>query len=622
MRNKLLCLIMAILMIFPLALSSCSTTGSDKDGDETKQSTSTSSAGGTKARTICLYGITGDDTTEAGIKAAQDAINLYSEGTFYARIILKLYPEDEYYSILESKLAQLQKNVDDGISSKYDGSQETTAAEEEDSSNSEKYGNTIIYPDEQDPQVDIFMVRGKDKLEEYYEDEYLVDMNSYLEVSYKLIKKYITSANLGTGQISGAQVGIPNNHVMGEYTYLLLNKEIVDNLYFSPSEVASSTDKLIEYLSDAKKYYGNYVTLYNYPTDMSVHITDEFSLIGGMLYEGVYENTLLTPTNLLADSDYVSYLKLLNNLNRNNYVVEGDKYELPENRNVAAAYIKGGYGIEEQYSDEYYVQAVANPIASSDEYPGTYLCVSPYTTDVDRCVQLIEALTTDKNFRNLLQYGAENTHYTVDYNGIYNIIDDPEYTYSMDPADTGNMFIMAQNSEMSDMMLDLSANDWENAKQQNLYTIKSPYTFFNMSYITEENYWKLSEYWTYTDTEEFNKLAGIDLDLDDEIDTEAKRQAARELDPFFDYPCYYTEEIIDNVCKQSQTIYNSIINYTGNDVEAYIKTMAAEFESSTYYKAFTASETGTIEGSTKLGPNADSPVAQYSRYFDIMSGIR
>lgn len=622
MRNKLICLVMAILMIFPLMFSSCSTGGGQGDTSDTKNSTSTTSAGGTKARTICLYGITGDDTTEAGIKAAEEAINLYTQGTFYAKIVLKLYPEDQYYDILESKLAKHQENVDAGISNKHNGNEETTA-ETGDSSNDKQYGNTIIYPDEQDPQVDIFMVRGKDKLTEYNNEGYLLDINSYLDVSYKLIKKYITSAFLATGQIDGAQVGIPNNHVMGEYTYLLLNKEVVDSLYFSPTEIASSADKLIEYLGDARRYYGNYITMYNYPTDMSVHITDEFSLLGGMLYDGVYENSQLNPSDLLANEDYVSYLKLLNALTKNNYVTEGDKNALPENRNVAAAYIKGGYGIESQYTDNYYVQAVANPVAADGEYPGTYLCVSPYTTDVDRCVQIVEALTTDKNLRNLFQYGAENTHYTVDYNGVYNIADNPEYTYSMNPADTGNMFIMAQNSEMSDVMLSLSANDWENAKQQNLHVIRSPYTFFKINYITAENYWKTSNYWKYTDVEEFNRLAGIDTNLDDAADIEKKREAARELDPFFAYPCYYTSDIVDNVCRQSQSIYNNIVNYTGNDIEAYISTLRTEFESSVYYRAFTAAETGEInEATSNIGPNADSPAAQYTIYYEIMSGLR
>ena len=121
MRNKLICLVMAILMIFPLMFSSCSTGGGQGDTSDTKNSTSTTSAGGTKARTICLYGITGDDTTEAGIKAAEEAINLYTQGTFYAKIVLKLYPEDQYYDILESKLAKHQENVDAGISNKHNG---------------------------------------------------------------------------------------------------------------------------------------------------------------------------------------------------------------------------------------------------------------------------------------------------------------------------------------------------------------------------------------------------------------------------------------------------------------------------------------------------------------------
>ncbi len=648
MRRRIVSIALALLMVMlPISLAACgrsSGTSGTSTGETNSDGSNTNTSKGTKkTRTITIYCPTGDETTEAGIKAAEEAINQYTEGTYLTRIVLKLYPENEYYDVLKSKLEQHQTNVDNGISSKQDPNEENKDNSDENQSD-DKYTSTVKFPDLVDPQVDIFVLNGKDRLEDYakmcgsssYSGDtgYLMPIGSYLEVNYKLIKKYITSSFLSSGMIGDSQVGIPNNHVMGEYTYLLLNKEIVDSLYFSPEEIAGSADKLLEYLSDARKYYGSYIPMYNYPTDRSVQFTDEFSFLGGMVTDGMYEKTQLLPSDLLANAEYVAYLKCLNTLKNGGYVTEGDEYSLPEGKQVAAGYIKGGYGAASKYSEDYYVMTVNEPFATSEEYPGSFLCVSPYTADVDRCVEIIEALTTDSKLRNLFQYGKEGVHYSVNYDGVYKLIKNADTRYDMDPMNTGNEFIMAQNSDMDENMLSLSADDWKGAKQQAAELMRSPYSLFTLTEITAENYWKKSMYWTNTNTAEFNELAGIDPDVLSKEDIKELQDAAREKDPFFEYPCYYTKDIIDNVCAYSKELYNDILNYTGNNFEGYVESIREQFESYSYYKAFIADETGDLparedynsdaayQAALREGPNADSPYAQYKIFYETSAGLR
>ena len=75
MKKRLLCFLIAVLCVLPLALTGC--------GEEEELA-----VGGTKPLTLTLYGITGETTTEEAIKAVEEELNVYTEGKFNTHIVL------------------------------------------------------------------------------------------------------------------------------------------------------------------------------------------------------------------------------------------------------------------------------------------------------------------------------------------------------------------------------------------------------------------------------------------------------------------------------------------------------------------------------------------------------
>ncbi|MBO5040147.1 MAG: hypothetical protein J6D09_03515 [Clostridia bacterium] len=451
MKKRLLAFFIAVTCLVMPALTSCG---------KKKESVST----GTKALTVTLYGIKGEGTTDEAIKAVQDELNVYSEGNLTTRVILKLFTEDEYYAKLDEALLAAKEYEEQESSSKGNGKDKN-----------KNNGNEIVFPEEKGAQVDIFMVRGYEMFNKYNEEENIVSLN--LTDKSALMRKYISDrflalTNMATlGNLGNKYpFGIPNNTVYGDYTYLLVNKEVA-NKYGYAEKNLDTLPELNNLLKDAAKDFGSYVTLYNAP---EINL-DNF---GGTMFGTVVEDTdnaftKKVPTSLLENEKYVEYAKYLNLFKSKGYIVEGDAYALPKDKKVAAAFIKGNAAIPEQYGDDYLVVPYAKPVM---EDMGTIFCVSKYAEDSARALEIINLLQTNAEYRNTFQYGVEDVHYRVDdYTGIIDII---SKDYNMNPQDTGNLFLLKENSSMDEATKALCANNWELAKQQLRDTVVTPYQLF------------------------------------------------------------------------------------------------------------------------------------------------
>ncbi len=424
-------------------LSSCS----DEDVEETPD---------TKPLTVTLYGIKGEGTTDEAIKLVENRLNVYSEGNLSTRVLLRLFTEDEYYAKLDEAFAAAEEY------------------EKQDNNFADLSGNNgTAYPEERGTQVDIFMVRGSEMFAKYNE-EYTVQLN--LADKSGLMKKYISDRYFALTVMSSNGVlgnkhpnGIPNNAVYGEYTYLLVNKEVA-NRYGYAEKNLDTLPELNNLLVDAKRDFGSYITLYNAP---EINL-DSF---GGTMFGTVIEDTdtaftMKAPTSLLENGKFVEYAKYLTLFK--GYITEGDAHSLPTDKKVAAAFIKGDAGLPEQYKDNYLVIPYAKPVM---EDLGTVFCVSKYANDPTRALEIVSLLQTNVEYRNIFQYGVEDVHYRVDdYTGIIDIISDD---YNMNPADTGNLFILKENSSMDERTKALCANNWELGKKQLRDTVVAPYLLFN-----------------------------------------------------------------------------------------------------------------------------------------------
>ena len=575
MKKRVVCLLMAVLVVLPMMLTACG-------GDEEV----VPSAATTGPMTITLYGITGESTTEEAIKLVEEKLNVYTEGQYNTHLVLKLYTEDEYYDVIEEKLAALALQAE---ADKKKPSSATTAVTE--STPDEDDGEESKYPEEKENQLDIFMVQGTAKMYDYMNRGDIVSMKEALGTSSRarILRKYIPGQLLAMTTLEGVPTqegiveggdtyGIPNTSVYGEYTYLLVNKELASQYYYSADDV-STLATLGNFLDDVKTNHSDYIPLYNLPDANAEYFSPELSLFGSAILNQTYLYSKFVPKNLLSVSSFTNYLQNSYEYRKAGYVTEGDMHKLPEGQKVAAAFLKGNAALPEAYEDDYYVIPYAKPLATAEDCPGTMFCISKYAKNLNRCMEIITAIQTVSDFRNTFQYGVENVHYTVDeYTGIVSYLNDD---YSMDPADTGSLLLLKPNSTMSPEMLKLAENDWALAKQQNLDTLYSPYILFgseHLTYITEENYAEKSE----------NKVTSK-------------------------YMYEYTQDILDNLKLISDDYMKQIeefeeyVDDDGKTVDfaTFIKKLSKKLDAEIWYRRF------------KDTSNADSPVSQYSAWYEI-----
>ncbi len=615
MKKKLLCFLLAVTCVLPFVLTGCG------GGDDTTDT-------GTKPMTLNIYGITGESTTEEAILRVQEKMNEYTEGKFNTHIVLHLYPESEYYTVLDEKFADIKRikaeeeaeakrkkaeqNAlkQNGQTQKADGTTAETAAD-----TYEDHGVTkTVYPDEKSTQLDIFMVQGAANLNKYKDAEYVSALSDSLANSSKILYRFISSGLFTTATLDGTGTsagtvdkgtiyGIPNNYVSGEYTYLLINKELAAKYYYSAADV-ETLPTLANYLDDVAKNDKDYITLYNAPTLAAAYLTDTPSLIGGVISNATNGFSRINPKDMLSIPGFQNYWQNVYNFRKAGYITDGDYYAMPTDeegnpKKVAAAFIKGNAALPADYEDDYYVINYANPIMSASERPGTMFCVSTFTSNVDRCMEIITALQTVSSFRNTFQYGVENVNYTYDeYTGMITYMND---TYSMDPADTGNLFLLTPNTGMSEAMLKLAENDWALGKQQLRDTITSPYAMFDFRIVTEKNYKTTSP--TYLK----NYAAAL---------AAAKDEQGKSFDEskfVYDEPYSgtYTDVILSELVKLSDEYMKKIESfeeYTDESgdivtIKDYIKQLRKEFEANEYYQLFVDTK------------NEDSPYSQYNTWY-------
>ncbi len=568
MKKRLLGLILALTCLLLPVLTSCA---SGEDYVATAK---------VKPMTITLYGITGESTTEKAILEVQDSLNMYTEGNLSTRVLLRLFTEDEYYEKLDEAIAAAQAYKE--AQKNKDKDKVTTDNKDKDNKEEETKPDRfdVVFDEEKGTQVDIFMVRGADKLQEYVGNKIATSVKVAEKSS--IIGKYISSrylalASKGTPTSGGNMdtkatlFGIPCNYVVGDYTYLLVNKEIADNYGYAAQDV-DTLDELVNFLDDAAKDYSDYTTLYNAP-EIKVE-TIGTSLIGGIIPSDANAFSAIQLGNLLADSAFVNFHKNLNLFKTKGYITEGDAYSLPEGKKIAAAFVKGNAALPEQYKDEYIVVPYAKPVV---EDLGTVFCVSTLAANSARCLEVISALMTNPTYRNTLQYGVENVHYKVnDYTHELEIISDD---YSMSYGDTGNMFILEPNTSMSKEMLALAANDWALAKQQYRDAIVNPLTTplmkFALNYYDETNY--VSGGW-YKATFDANiaELISKEIETDEfaeKLDAAIAKakEAAEEKGGKFD-EVKFREKYVKDFEKDFSKLYKAVLNgKVANTVESLLK---------------------------------------------------
>ncbi|NLK38810.1 MAG: hypothetical protein GX303_00990 [Clostridiales bacterium] len=474
MKIRLISLVLCVLMISFAILVGCSSKDDEFDinPEETAPRTPVS---------LNFWIITDKKTTPDAQTAVEKAFNDIVKSRFTTYVDLVFLTEDEYKTALANKMEEIdeQKKLEEeeakrrreeerskraaGITDAKTSAPDTTEYVEETVTNA--YGlPELKYPNLSDYQIDIILIKGIDMLNDLVKANRLNPLDKYLTAESKQLTKYIHPIFMDMCKINKVTYAIPNNQVIGEYTYLLINKELADKYYYDPDSFSrlddETTKKFIEEIAEKEKDYTPVLSRVDSPFIHYWSDDGSRSLLASYFSATASQGIRGIMRNPFAISQFTSH-----ELQMQEYEDKGYFSKNPETDDkFAVALMKGDASLPDAYSDDYYVKVVKKPVATEETVFESMLGVTTYTKNLDRAMEIITLLNTDPELRNLLQYGIKGTHYDIDETGALRRLNDH---YMMNLVDTGNVF-MAYPEE--GMPLDA----WEYGKKQNLDAIVSP----------------------------------------------------------------------------------------------------------------------------------------------------
>lgn len=515
MKIRLFCLALCVLM-FASIFAGCSQT---EEPDIVQQDIAPR-----PPVSINFWIITDKKTTPAAQEAVEKAFNDIVKSRFTTYVDLVFFTEDEYRTALENKLIEIDeqkkreeeeaKRKKEEERSKSSGSKSagksTTATTTEyvEETETNTYGlPELKYPKVSDYQVDIVLIKGYDMYSSLVKGNRLLALDSYLTAEAKQLVKYIYPTFLSQAKINNATYAIPNNHVIGEYTYLLINKELADKYYYDPDAFTSITDattkKFVEEMAQKETDYTPVLSRMDFPFVHYWSGDGSRSVLANYFAPAATLGTRGIMRDLFSIAQYTEFELLMQTYEDKGYFSQNpatdDKF--------AVALMKGDASLPDAYKDDYYVKVVKKPVATEEDVFGSMLGITTYTKNALRAVEIITLLNTDPELRNLLQYGVRGLHYDLDENGAVKRLNND---YMMNLLDTGNVF-MAYPEE--GMPLDA----WDYGKKQNRDSIISPLL-------------GLSSVWGEVDQEIMAKVAALSEQYFERMDA---CQNAEELAAFF-----------------------------------------------------------------------------------------
>ncbi len=465
------------------------------------------------------------DAEQAEVKKAQEQyaaveaqINKITKADYNTAIKIFYYTPEQYYQALEEKLTKTETRVEEAEaakklyrnltrSEKKLGNTDPVKVYEKFVEMYPEYAEYVedpsaaveapekldeeIYPEVDGNQVDILFIGSYDKYIEYIDKGWLSKLGDTLNSSAKKLTSTVYPAFLSSVKYKKDYYAIPNNTVIGEYTALLVNKEMCDK-YTDISKItnlASALD-LIETVSEYEDqnkidpFWGD-----SYEGFTNVHFwnityedimdngqivsrdftidTDSFSVLGTSFnadYDAIAtgNSDVYEFKNILKDEAFVNQLKAIKTIE-----FEGYRGEKGSKKDFAVGVIKGSGEDVAAYEDKYYTVILENPVAAEEDLFKSMFAVSSYTSNLTRAMQIITLLNTDEEFRNLFQYGIFGTNYKLNADNCAERTDNN--LYDMDISKTGNMFIAYPDADKG-----MTYNTISNAKKQDLDVVSDP----------------------------------------------------------------------------------------------------------------------------------------------------
>lgn len=445
--KKALCLVLCLLMLSSVLLTSCV--------EEEAEATD-----GRTTRSVVIAMVSEKEVSPETEKQIEDALNSITKSKYKTMVDIRYYSQEEYFSEMVALIGRIKEdkaNSEGGDS--FLDTPETGSGEEE-TVVDEFYGYAEYkYPEVKENQLDIFLISGLD-MYKYFNDfdndrAWLAPLDSELSTMGSLLYDYIFDTYM-KGLVTASYettYAIPNNVLTGEYTYLLVDKALATKYQYAVEVPTwTSITDAENFISDIAKYEPSVVPVYG---DLVPTNTHSWSYQAGFMGDiTTFRNQAgkfsiftsnVSPTATIESPlviekslnlNYGRQLKTIQMFKDNNYVVT----DLQEGQKFAVGFMKGNEATVEDYRENYEVLVLEKPkITTYDLFDNMFGIYAESDNEVSRNMEILMLLYTDENFRNIIQYGIEGVHYTIDdKTGVLKRLNQD---YMMDLNKTGNVLI-------------------------------------------------------------------------------------------------------------------------------------------------------------------------------------
>lgn len=411
-----------------------------------------------------FYGIKGEGTTDEAVRSVELAINRVLMSRYTFAVDFRLFFEDEYEEALDEALEEYEEYQNSGIKttvSLESGEEDPYAYTEDKIIEMLESGEDFEL---QVPRVDVLICKDSDHYFRLANEGKLAYIDTTLENEGKILSEYIHPTLFSLAKIGRRTYGVPNNVALGQYEYILFDKEYLDKYKFDYSTMKTMED-LEEYLAivkEGEKDSGTDVIPlkdvgtpleyeFLFDDNMSFYIepfTTDSGIDTGKIYS-IYDSN----TSYLIDN----YAELIAKYRSLGYIDAKDA----EHDSFAVTFFKGTpfdiADLEKETGKEYEYVVYKTPTATTASLDTVYSISNGSTNDITTVIDIIVAMFTDSQIKDYFYHGISGEHYIVDDYGYIEPIVNGEsgkYEYVMANQYTGNIYLASLKQGETDQTTD------------------------------------------------------------------------------------------------------------------------------------------------------------------------
>lgn len=506
MKKRVLALLLCAVIVFPLILTSCGGTEDPTDTTEKEEEVYLPPV------SLNFYIITDDRTTETAKGLMQEAFNLAcKENDYKTEVHFVFCTAEEYEETVYAKLEACENSTAPSPADKYQYTVDNPNIQYN------ELGLPVdVYPELYENQMDILLITSREMHDKLKEDGQILDLTAALADTNKAINSHINSNLLNGSRVDGSMYGIPNNVLIGNYKYIIVNKKLVDMVYMDQTNFLrlENEHQIFDYkaaytfaknlLSDKETILHNinetiadpaekYTDLY----PMTNNFKDfEYPTVALYDYNGVktffgttytYYNTFgssVKLTNVLSldeGNDFRNFLSLkIAAKSEGFYATSGT---IGQKVLYGIDVIEASYADAKLYENDYYLYQVDSPRLGDDDPFKAMFAVSKHTVSLERSMTIIEDLicNEDATLRNILQYGAPNQHFLLNEGEVLTVNRMRNCDYFMNYNYTGNVATLypCLDDGMTTSFKEYFRLQNENATRNPIYGLTSEYLWEN-----------------------------------------------------------------------------------------------------------------------------------------------